>query len=381
MGSDWSAYIVQTTTGQVEAELPMTAAPTFDMGINATGGGSVQVMMGGNGVDKAILDPITAPWKYSVAITWRNTLVQAGPIPDETFQDSGQATQIPFGGLWSMFTKRLVFPPSWGSGNAATTAADVTYSNMTLRQIAKQLVVDTTNRPNGYLPMTFDPDDAPGTNTRTYHGYELKKLSDMLTELSGVDGGPEIDIRPQWASPGWVQWYMRTGSPRLGQLGSPWVWDYGSQGACRHLDFNRNGTNVAGNWYSKGAGDTYATVIGSAADSMLVNDGFPLLEDVDGNHTDVVEANTANGWATAMMNTYHWPTHTFTATVQVGGLDKSYRVTGSPRLDQIALGDTAQFQVKDHRRILDGTYTMRIIGVSSNDLDSVKLILQPTTYL
>lgn len=379
--SDWTVYVFETISGQVVNELPFSAIPTWEIGLNAPGSGSSTVPLGGNGIDKVDLDPITYPWRFSAAVSWRNNLLQAGPIPDETFQDTGIASTVSFTGIWTLFTKRVVFPSNWATGNPATAAADVTYSNMTLRQIAKQLIADSVNRPGGYVPIVFDPDDPAGTNTRTYHGYELNKVADMLANLTGVDGGPEVEFRPQWSSTGHIQWYMRIGSPRLGQIGSPWVWDYGERGALRSLDFQRNGSAVAGNWYSRGAGDQYATLIGHNSDSKLLGARFPLLEEVDGNHTDVTIQSTADGWATALMNTYHWPTHTFTAIVNIGGKDKSYRPTGSPSVDQIAVGDTGQFVVQGHLRIPDGSYTMRIIGISSNDADSVKLILQPTTYL
>ena len=381
MTQDWTAFVVETITGQVVAELPLAAAPTFDIGINTTGSGSAQVPLGGTGMDKNQLDPITEPWRFSIAIAWRNNLMQAGPIPDESFQDSAGNTTVAFNGLWSLFTKRLVFPIGWSSGNPATTTADVTYTNLTLRQIAKRLVYDNIQRPNCFVPMAFDPDDPAGTSTRTYYGYEMNKVADMLTNIVGVDGGPEIEFRPQWTSTGRIQWYMRTGSPRLGQIGSPWVWDYGERGALRAVDYQRNGSAIAGNWYARGAGEKYGTVIGHVSDTTLISARFPLLEEVDGNHTDVTVQSTADGWAAADMNTYHWPTHTFTAIVQIGGLDKSYRQTGSPSIDQIAVGDTGRFVIQDHRRIPDGSYTLRIIGIANNTADSVKLTLQPTTYL
>lgn len=378
---DWTAFVFETVSGQVVAELPLAAAPTFDIGINTAGSGSAQVPLGGNGISKEQLDPVTAPWRFSVAIAWRNNLLQAGPIPDESFQESNIATQVAFTGIWSIFSKRLVFPQNWGAGNPATPAADVTYTNLTLRQIAKQLIDDNISRPLCSLPIVFDPDDAPGTNTRTYHGYELNKVADMLANVTGVDGGPEVEFRPQWTSTGQIQWYMRTGSPRLGQIGSPWVWDYGERGACRSIDYQRNGSAIAGSWYVRGAGEKYGTVMGHASDNTLTAARYPLLEDVDGNHTDVILQATADAWATADMNTFHWPTHTFAAIVQIGGLDKTYRPTGSPSIDQIAVGDTGQFVVQGHRRILDGTYTLRIIRITNNTADSVKLTLQPTTYL
>lgn len=379
--SDWTVYVVETITGTVVQELPFAAAPSFDIGINTAGAGTVPVPLGGTGMDKMDLDPVTSPWRFSLAVAWRNNLLQAGPIPDENFTDSGNTTQVTFNGIWALFAKRIVFPTSWRSGNPATTAADVSYTNMTLGQIARQLIKDSVGRPDGAVPIVFDLDDLPGTNTRNYFGYEMNLVSDMLANLTGVDQGPEIEFRPQWTSTGQIQWLMRVGSPRLGQIGSPWVWDSGERGALRSLDYQRNGSAIAGNWYARGAGEKYGSVIGHATDSTLLGARFPLLEAVDGNHTDVTVQSTADSWATALMNTFHWPTHTFTAIVSISGIDKNYDQTGSPSVDQIAVGDTAKFVIRDHTRIPDGDYTMRIIGISSNSADSVKLTLQPTTYL
>jgi hypothetical protein len=120
--------------------------------------------------------------------------------------------------------------------------------------------------------------------------------------------------------------------------------------------------------------------VGNAQDLGLVTAGFPLLEDVNGDHTNVVDLPTATSYAQQWVDTYQYPVNTPGASVRVNALDLTGRLTGSPTLDQISVGDTAAFTVQGHRRIPDGTYTYRIIGVTNGaTYDDAVLTLQPVT--
>ena len=87
---------------------------------------------------------------------------------------------------------------------------------------------------------------------------------------------------------------------------------------------------------------------------------------------------TLNSYATAGVTTYQWPIVTPMIYVRVDGVGTNGKPTGSPTLEQINVGDTGTFVFQGHRRIADGSYTLRILEISQGlDVGSIKLGLQP----
>jgi hypothetical protein len=373
-------FAFETTSGRVAAEIPFVNVNQFSYGLNAQGTGQVTVPLGGNGMTTGDIEELTQPWRWSWAICYRTFICQAGPVISEQMTDTQNYTQVTFAGLWKLFSKRLLFPAGFTGGNPAVSAADTTYSSLTYRQIVKDIV--STSLARGTAPVVLPADDAADVHGITYYGYDMNLVADMLTNLTGLAAGPEIEFRPQWnpAQPGYVQWVLRVGAPRLGQIGSSWVWDYGARGAVQQLDFSRDGSQMTFSDYTRCAGSQYNLLVGNGQDLGLTTAGYPLLEDVNGDHTTVVDAATATSYAQQWADTYQFPVNTPAAQVRVDALDLAGRLTGSPTLDQYAVGDTATFMVQGHRRIPDGSYTHRITQVSQGrTYDTVALTLQPTS--
>lgn len=373
-------YAFETTTGRMAAEIPFINTLSYSYAINDAGTGSVIVPLGGNGISQADIEELTQPWRWTWAIAYRNFLCQAGPVISEQMTDTQNYTTVTFAGIWKLLTKRLLFPASFTGGNPATTAVDTIYTGLTYRQIAKSIVATSLAR--GSVPIVLPPDDPPGDDSITYYGYDMNLVSDMLTNLTGLVAGPEIEFRPQFSptQPGYLQWTMRIGSPRLSQVGTPWTWDYGARGSVQQLDFNRDGSPMTFSDYTRCAGSQYNLLVGNGESLDLVNAGYPLLEDVNGNHTTVTDQATADSYAQQWVATYHTATDTPGAQIRVDALDLSGRLTGSPTLDQISVGDLATFAVQGHRRIPDGNYVCRITGVSNGtSFNTAALVLQPVS--
>jgi hypothetical protein len=375
---DWSVYVFETVTGRMVAEVPFVNTLGYTSAINDAGTGSVMVPLGGNGMSTADIEELTQPWRWTWAIAFRNYICQAGPVISEQMSDTQNYTQVTFAGVWKLLTKRLVFPATFTGGNPAVSAVDTTYTNVTYLQAAKNLVAATLAR--GALPIVLPPDDPTGTNTLTYYGYDMNVVSDALTNLTALVGGPEVEFRPQFnpAQPGYLQWVMRIGAPRLGQVGSPWTWDYGPRGAVQQLGFNRDGSTMTFSDYTRCAGSQYTLLVGNGQSLGLVAADYPLLEDVNGDHTTVTDQATADSYAQQWVATYDNVIDTPGPQVRVDALDVSGRRTGSPTLDQISVGDAAVINVQGHRRMPDGTYTGRITGVGNGStFDVAALTLQP----
>lgn len=377
---DWTVYAVDTVSGRIAAEIPFVNVNQFAYSLNDPGSGQVTVPLGGNGLSTADIDELSQPWRWSWAICYRNFICQAGPVVSEQMSDTQNYTTVSFVGLWKLFSKRILLPSTFTGTNPAVTAADTAYSSLTYRQIATNIVATSLAR--GTLPVVLPGTDPAGTNSQNYFGYDMNLVADALTNLTALQGGPEIEFRPQFnpTQPGYVQWVLRIGSPRLGQIGSSWAWDYGARGAIQQLDYNRDGSNMTFSDYMRGSGSQYTLLVGNAQNTSLVGANYPLLEDVNGNHTSETALSTLNSYAQQWVSTYQYPVITASAQVRVDAKDLSGRVTGSPTLDQFQVGDTAAFTTVGHRRIPDGTYTWRITSATQGTTyDTATLALQPTT--
>ncbi|AHH98338.1 hypothetical protein [Kutzneria albida] len=375
---DWVAYAVNTKTGQILTELPFVDSLSYSYKINDAGGGSVTVPLGGTGMSKADFEEISKPWHYSVAICYKQFVVQAGPVMGESYTDNQGKSQLTFAGMWKYLSKRLVLPPTWVAGaNPAVSGADTLYANTTWRNIAIQLVADTTTRNS--LPIVTPTLDAASTVTQQYYGYDMSLVADALTNVTSLSTNVELEFRPTFsATPGYIQWTLRAGSPRLGQIGAPWVWDYGDRGSLTSLDYATDGSMMEHADYARGSGSQYNLAIGTYYDPTLVTAGYPLLEGVNGANTQETNTTTLASYAQATVQTYAYPVATFSATVRIDGTDGTGQLTGSPTIDQVSVGDTGTFCVQRHRRIPDGNYTLRITGIDSVDYRTAKLTLQST---
>lgn len=375
---DWTVYAAETTTGRIAAEIPFVNVNQWLYGLNNIGGGSVTVPLGGNGMSAADIEELSQPWRWSWAVCFGDNYVcQAGPVIGELMEDTQNYTTVTFAGIWKLFAKRLLFPAGFTGGNPATIAADTSYTNLTYRQIAANII--STSLARGPAPIVLPPADPADAHAMHYFGYDMNIVADMLTNLTALVDGPEIEFRPQFdpTQPGYLQWVMRVGAPRLGQLGSSWVWDYGARGAVQSLAHSRDGSQMTFSDYTRCSGSQYGLLVGNGQNLGLAA-GYPLLEDVNGDHTNVTVAATAASYAQQWVNTYQYAVNTPAAIVRVDAHDLSGRLTGSPTLDQVAVGDTATFAVEDHRRIPDGIYTHRITAVGQGgNYDTAALTLQP----
>ena len=100
---------------------------------------------------------------------------------------------------------------------------------------------------------------------------------------------------------------------------------------------------------------------------------------VDGNHTGETSASVLQGFADAEVATYKNSVRTYTGTIRMNGCGINMKRTGSPTINDISAGDTINACISGHHRIPDGTLTLRIINVQSNDPMTAKIAFQTTT--
>lgn len=369
----WRLFAVNTVTGHVIDDIPFVGAPQWTYGVNQTG--SLQVTIPIGAIEKSQLRALVDYWRISWGLAWGHHIWQCGPVVTYRYSDVDGPPVLNVGcaGIWSLFsTKRVIANPAWGGANIADEAADVTLSTLSLHTIAKRLVQHDMTR-NGALPIVL-PADIAGTQERLFPGYDLAYVGERLAQLTQVIDGPEVEFRPQYtdSTRTAVQWTMRIGNPRLGDLGLPHAFDY-----CRaltHVDEDGDGSQQQFETWVRGNGMERALLTGHYADTSLLAFGWPKLESVDGAHTSATEQNILDGWAQADVTTYKRGITRWSGRVRIDGTDGRDNTTGSPTLDTVSVGDNAVFKIRNHRWLPDGTSGQRILSVSSGgDLNTAVL--------
>lgn len=383
-------FVYNTRTGQILLDVPVTGTPTWSTGVNQTGGVSVNVPIGGTGLDREDADEYFLPLRNSLAIAYGARIWQAGPILTEAFDDTTNTSTLTATGLWGFLnTKRLLLDYGWTFNDPnALTAFDIAFgpsvttpaavpsgqgrSGVSYATIAKRIVQAAVGRtPDNSLPVVFNMDDAAGTAAITYPASDFVATGQRLDDLTALANGPEIVFAPEFvdSTQQSVQHRMNIGSwessTGLGQSGFPWAFDYGE--AIASLGYGRDGTLMT-NWHAAvGNGQEAGTLFGVAANSTLPDTGrWPLLEDADRNHTSENLVSNLNSYAGLYLQQYYGPAVSFTATMILDGTNGAGEQTGSPAMTDVREGDTATLNVQGHPRIPDGVYRARLIGFAND---------------
>lgn len=368
----WTVMVFETRTGRIVAnDLTVPGLPRWRRQLNTAGSVDLEILVD-DATSAATLRGYLSGWRYSAAVCYGGYIAQAGPILSTRYTDATSTVSVSCGDLWTLLARRLVVspatPPSPTSAAAllgVDATRDTTYTALALHDIAAHLVSDSCSRTNFALPVDI-PADIGGSASRTYPLYELAPVGTRLQDLVQVDGGPDVDFAPYFdpANPGYIRWQMRIGNPALQQLGVSFRWDYGAN--LTAADVDSDPTGMADGMYVKGSGVDRASLIAYSSNPALPTAGWPALETVDAGHTSETDPAVIQGYADADLGLSARPVETWTATV---------RADRTPLLGDYAPGSYATFAMAGHSWIPDGLYVQRILGIASDGIGTVQLIL------
>jgi hypothetical protein len=391
--------VANTVTGQIVGDLPYVGTPTWSRVLNGAGTlTGVSVPLDSPLLDADMRQRLREPWRWTLVWALGGAVLQAGILTDLTVDDTQKpaVAALTTATLWEFLSrKRLVVTPGQGIGGAGASVLfgpsvpDASNQNLSLHSVARRLVKLAMTADSTYALPIILPAPIAGSRVRTYVGADLATTGARLSELTQVDQGPEVEFAPEWvdSTQGYVQWRMRIGNTRLGQLGYPHAFDY--QRALRSLSVGVAGAAMTFSVTAKGndsrSTDTAGTVTGIllsavAGDSTYTGQGWPALQTADTSHTSVIDATTLQGYATALVTRDKLPTRTATAVIANDGLDTQGRATGSPSIDLISTGDTAVLGMYAHPFLPDGQYAVRVLTLESGpDAYHTKMVLQVIT--
>lgn len=372
----WTAFVYETTSGRIVDELPLLGVPEFGRMIDESGtvGAAVDV----NEHDPRDIREYLTGWRHSLAVTWQNAVLQAGPITAHSDPDDGSgAIRIGGVGLRRLFDRRALLPTGATTGLGALPPLTWTTS---LRNIVKRIVENAMSGDHRALPIVLPADDAATPVTVTYPAIDLVYAGAEVTAISARDGGPEIDFAPRFTADGLgIEHVLRTGTPQLAvPVGEPWAWEYGA--SLLQLPTSSDSGDMAFRIWQRGdssSGTSDSTPIGFAEDLTLPGLGWPSLDYV-GTASDVDDQAVLDSLATRQVMVKGQPVAAWEVTVLADPGDSD----DFPALGDILPGGQALFGVRGHRTVPDGDYTWRVLGITQADNpDQYKIVVadQPAT--
>lgn len=148
------------------------------------------------------------PVERCLVVEHDGVVVYAGIIWEDDYDDDSRTLTVSHEDIWSLLAVRLI------SADRTGAIADwkQIYTGLEYDTIVKRLMQLATAGAGRSIPIQYEADYSGG-RTRTYYGYNLDLAIDAITEISNLPGGPDVDLRPEWASDGSsLQWTLRTGN-------------------------------------------------------------------------------------------------------------------------------------------------------------------------
>lgn len=323
-------------------------------------------------------DPITGveipfadliiPGKSFLGFDDGGKIINAGPIWNDVYDfDTGKLT-LTAAGIKSYWDFRYVMSILNDALSTDVPAGhNATFGPTSLRTIAKRVVANAQTMTNGSVPLVMEA-DFTGTNTRVIKGEEMRTVGQILSDLSGVQSGPDIAFPARYKTdPNFIEWVMLTGNPELVRSATDHRWDLSSPTpTVKGAQLTRDATGLVTDAFQMGSTPSGATVpvMAKKVDTTLPTAGYLRFEDVVNRSTngDVAllqqYANEAALVGRAQVETY-----TF----------KSLK-SAAPTIQSFNEGDYGVLVAKGNPRVPDGGTRVRILSYTSSIEDQFATI-------
>ena len=255
-----------------------------------------------------------APGRSILACAEGDVVVAAGVVWAHGYDRDQKTVTLDATGMWSYFDHRYLLPlaaatlpvDQWTIPDTSSPGGTVpnpvvgTYlQGLEYGTIAKRWVQQARTWTGGSVPVVFEADRA-GTRVRNMEGVDFKNVGTILTQLSQIEGGPDIRFFPRYTPDRLgVEFVFQTGtdsSPLL--AGGPHRWDLTAvESAISQFRVDVDGTNLASIGWASGGRSVDLALVARSVDPTLTDLGYPLLETLDSTHSTVSVQATLDGYA------------------------------------------------------------------------------------
>lgn len=388
----WKAFTVQTMTGVVGDELPVSSEGSWTIPLNGVEEWSLTVP---RSVLRELDPKWWAPWKASVLVCWESPRLGRvpwllGPLVSPVAEDlASDSATLSCRGLGALLERRVVLARDYGRQDVLPSAAEMqllaksvaSLENRSLGTIAQDVVTLSTNdKTGGQLPIKFvsPRETGSGLNQRNYEGWNLANNGTWkrLEELTNVIGGPDIAFRPAWANAEetMVRWDMHHGTraqPTIPQREVLYLDATAHDSPVANVSVKSTADSLVNRVYWTGAGEGAGTLVRMAQDVSRLADHMPLLEHV-GSTSDSENASLVQQHAMSALADGIDPL--LQLSVDIDGGDEDAEI------GRWHVGDTAVVHLQGWLTVPDGALERRIISAKGNWGNSVTLEFQEDEY-
>jgi len=351
---------------------------TWSEVLNDAGDVSCVVSLADRVNQRLVLRESATPTKTFLAAVDGDTVLQAGPIWQHGWDKDSQQLTITAKGMWSYFDHRVLLPVL-GALNPSDPLTDTRYSpvisdpddpdypwatdtSKSLQGIARALVAQAQSWTGGNVPVILPAEIASDGSQRWYKGADLGIVSERLTQLTQVDGGPDIMFTPRLqADRQGVEWVMRIGTPTVPQLFSPQRQTFyiGNQkSSVSALKLQIDGSAMASQTFAAGGRTGDQTLITVSTDPTLPGENYPLTELVDSSHSTISDPAQLQAYSDEMAVAGRTPK-------KVSSFD--HNLSQRPFLEAFNAGDFADLEVLSDSYMETGSHPMRIMSRAGDE--------------
>lgn len=251
------------------------------------------------------------PWAHSIALDIEGRLL-GGPIMPHDFDDDGGTLKITARGIRVALARRSILPLAALSQSLVTsegqpdTSLDTNLAGFDLGTIGKKITEQAFTWPGWTdIPITFHADRA-GSRVRSYAAIDLENVDDALSDLSGVQNGPDFRFQLVYTSADTVGWVFQSGTEDQPRLQSEDVFGF-EVGVGSGLSVRTNPSQMGSVSWSLGGRSEDRTAAAMLYDSHLVDNGFPLLELESEASANTSQQETLDAWNVETLRTARQP--------------------------------------------------------------------------
>lgn len=358
-------------TGRRIQNVPIVSGKWSEV-LNGAGDVSCTVTLRDPAVRRLGLGESAVMGKAFLAALDGDTVLQAGPIWFHDYDRDSMQLTLRASGMWSYFDHRVLIPVLAGR-NPTDPTTDTRFSAIvsdpdatgypwpsdtrkTLQGIARFYVWQAQQATGGSVPVILPAEIVASTNERWVKGSDLAYVGPKLSDLTSVDGGPDIMFTPRLQSDRQgVEWVMRIGTPTEPRLFSPQRQKFrvgNAKSSVSGLRVSGDGTGLAGQAFEVGGRTLDQAFISVSNDATLTAAGYPLLELVDTSHSTASELATLQGYSDETVAQGKTPQSVWSFT---------HDLSQRPFLSAFNAGDFSDIRVHDDPYLAPRGHSMRVL--------------------
>lgn len=350
--AEFEAFSCDGVTGAIIDQIPVSRF-TWNRLLSARGEGSATIQIDGTH-SKAALRDLLMHWSSVIRLDRDGETQYMGYVVGRPYQMGPSAIGVKLIDLWGLLDRR----GAWDHSAPHVEQWKTTVTGSLAFQAAKAIVRGRDGGPP--LPRMGMPLTIPGFGgapvTRTYYGYHVETVGDILADL--MDEGLDIYFEPRRIANGDCDWLMHAGP----------AWTSGKQrefyvsadDVITGFSENSDARRVTNNARYVGEGSEVDMLVRS---NRNVDSPYPLLDRITDrkniSNVGQLSALFAQDLVAYAHPTFHW----------------EFKM---PATTEIDVGDDVRLWFDGDPWIADGAHDRRVVRISGGLGDKLTVALQPT---